>query len=272
MKKTFLLLLCFTAIICANAQSSKSSKKKKQAAADSVAKANAMSPTVLSAGAPPKKDWSKVNVSKRAADHFMIQYGSDIWLNRPDSVKTKGFSRHFNFFVMLDKPFKSDVRFSLAYGIGINTSNMFFDKVEPNVYANSPTMPFPDVSKTNHFDKFKLTTFYVTAPIELRYYSNPENTNKSWKFAVGAKVGLLMKAYTKGKNLLDKNSNSIYGTTYIEKEQNKRFINGTLVTGTARVGYGFVSLNVDYQITPVLKSGFGPNMNTLSIGLTLSGL
>ena len=45
---------------------------------------------------PPKKDWSKLDLSTRANDHFLIQYGDDAWPNVPDSINTSGFSRHFN--------------------------------------------------------------------------------------------------------------------------------------------------------------------------------
>ena len=41
----------------------------------------------------------------------------------------------------------------------------------------------------------------LEVPLELRYAFNPENTNKSWKIALGFKAGFLMSAYTKGKDL-----------------------------------------------------------------------
>jgi hypothetical protein len=113
---------------------------------------------------------------------------------------------------------------------------------------------------------------YLEIPIEFRYYSNPSDPNHSWKAAVGVKVGALLKSYFKGKDLRTRNGASIYGSTYIDKEYSKRFFNGTKVALTGRVGYGNLSLNVDYQLTEVLKPGFGPSMNNLSIGLTLSGL
>ena len=219
-----------------------------------------------------KKDWSKVILTNRAADHFMIQYGSDAWTGRPDSVRTKGFSRHFNIYVMLDKPFKTDPRFSVAYGVGIGSRNMFFDNVKVNVNGLGSTLPFTDVSGTNHYKKFKLTTIYAEIPVEIRFYSDPENTGKSWKFALGAKVGTLLKAYTKGKDLETANGASVYGTSAVVKESNKRYFNGTKLAATARVGYGIFSLHGEYNILGVVKDGFGPSMNAYSIGISISGL
>ena len=65
----------------------------------------------------PKKDWAKLDLSTRANDHFMIQYGYDGWPNLPDSINTSGFSRHFNAYVMLDKPFKTNPNFSVGFGL-----------------------------------------------------------------------------------------------------------------------------------------------------------
>jgi len=221
----------------------------------------------------PKKDWSKVDLSTRAADHIMIQYGSDSWTNRPDSVRTgSGFSRHFNMYVMLDKPFKSNAKFSVAFGVGIGSSHIFFNNTKVDIKANAARLPFSRVDSTDHFKKYKVTNVYAEIPVELRYYSNPENPNKSWKAALGVKVGTLLKTYTKGKNLLGKNGYSIYGPTYIQKESEKRFFNGTMLAVTGRVGYGFISLDAGYQINGVLKDGAGPVMNKFSFGITISGL
>lgn len=215
---------------------------------------------------------NKIDLSNRAADHFMIQYGADSWTNRPDSVRTGGFSRHFNIYFMLDKPFKTNPKFSIAYGIGIGSSNMFFKNTNVDVKANSTRLPFTNVDSANHFSKFKVTNIYAEIPVELRYFSDPANPGKSWKAALGVKVGTLLKTYSKGKNLVTKSGSSVYGNGYIVKESSKRFFNGTMLAVTGRIGYGIVSLDAGYQFNSVLKDGAGPNMNKFSIGLTFSGL
>ncbi|MCA6450800.1 MAG: hypothetical protein IM584_00695 [Chitinophagaceae bacterium] len=214
----------------------------------------------------------KLDLSNRAADHFMIQYGADSWTNRPDSVRTSGFSRHFNIYFMIDKPFKNNPKFSIAYGIGIGSSNMFFKNTKVDVKANSTRLPFTNVDSTNHFSKFKVTNIYAELPVELRYFSNPENPGKSWKAALGVKVGTLLKTYSKGKNLVTKTGASVYGNGYIEKESSKRFFNGTMLAVTGRIGYGIISLDAGYQFNGVLKDGAGPSMNKFSLGITFSGL
>jgi hypothetical protein len=132
-------------------------------------------------------------------------------------------------------------------------------------------LPFTNVDSANHFKKFKLTTIFAEAPIELRYSSNPESSNNSVKVALGVKVGALIKAFTKGKTLQDKNGNTI--NSYILKENDKKFFNSTRLAATARIGYGIFGIYGAYQITGFLKDGAGPTeIRPYSIGIYLSGL
>jgi len=113
---------------------------------------------------------------------------------------------------------------------------------------------------------------FLELPVEFRYAGNPMEPDKGFKFALGAKVGTILKAYTKGKNALDANGKTIYGGSYINKESDRRFINSTRLAVTARMGLGHISVDGSYQVTNFLKSGAGPTIHPYSIGLTLSGL
>ncbi len=222
-----------------------------------------------------KRDWSKIDLSGRANDHFVIQVGADGWAGRPDSIRTKGLSRHFNMYLMLDKPFKTDPRFSVGFGVGIGTSNIFFEKTVIDITGRvlSNTLQFKNADSSNHFKKYKLATAFAEIPVELRYMSNPENGNKSWKFALGVKVGTLLAAQTKGKEPQDKNDATLPGQgKVVIKEKSKRFFNSTRIASTLRVGYGHFTLYGAYQINSLIKDGVGPQIRPWSIGLCLSGL
>ena len=218
-----------------------------------------------------KKDWSKVDLDA-AGDHIMVQISKDGWTGTPDTVSNhmKGFSRGFNLAIMMDKKFKTDPRWSVAFGIGASTSNIFFKKMSVDVNASGNVLPFTNLDSANHFKKYKLTTAFLEIPVELRYCFHPENEKKSWKIALGAKVGTLVNAHTKGKTLQNK-----YNTTigaYSEKISKKAFFNSTRIAGTARVGIGNFSLFGSYQITSLLKDGSGADIHPYQIGLCLSGL
>ena len=123
----------------------------------------------------------------------MAQLGYDGWASVPDTIHLKGFSHSVNIYVMMDLPFKTDQRFSVGLGLGVSGSSIKFNKQQPNIIAQSTTLPFTDLSastsNSNHFKKFKLVTTYVEVPIELRYVADPENSDNSWKAAVGVKAG-----------------------------------------------------------------------------------
>lgn len=214
----------------------------------------------------------KIDLSTRPGDHIMIQLSSDHWTGMPDSISShqKGFSKGFNAYIMLDKPFKSSPKFSLGLGIGIGSSNIAFKKMNVDIKSTGTKLPFTATDSTNHFKKYKLSLSYLEIPLEFRFTSNPLSSAKSWKVAIGIKGGTVINAHTKGKELQNKNNTAI--NDYIQKENSKKFFNGTRFMGTARVGYGIVSLFGAYQLNNVLKEVAGPPMKLYQVGITLSGL
>ncbi|MDE3213169.1 MAG: outer membrane beta-barrel protein, partial [Bacteroidota bacterium] len=149
----------------------------------------------------------KTNLLNRPGDHLMIQLSSDHWNGMTDSIRThqKGLSRGFNIYFMLDRPLKGTKNLSVGFGLGIGTSNIMFNRVDVQLNAISPTLPFSPQDSSNHFKHYKLGTTFLEAPVELRYFSKPDQPNKSWKAAIGLKFGTLLNAHTRGKNLVDKN-------------------------------------------------------------------
>jgi hypothetical protein len=222
---------------------------------------------------PNKKDWSKVKLDPRkAADHFMIELGYDNWANTPDSIHIQGFNRSFNFYFMYNFPFKSDVRWSIAAGIGIGSSNIFFHNQEVLVNASftNQTLAFPDETGNTHFKKYKLVFTYLEVPLELRFAVDPTDMDHSWKIAVGTKVGLMLSAYTKGKDLIS-GSGASQGN-YIEKESSKAFFNTPKFEPTVRVSKGVVGIFGQIQLNSPIKASAGPSVFPFSAGIVLSGL
>lgn len=202
-------------------------------------------------------------------DHLLLQLGFAGWQGKPDSINTQGFSRTFNAYLMFAFPFKTNPHISVALGAGVATDHIFFEKTSIGLADITPTLVFKNVADTNHFKKYKLATAYLEAPVELRYSSNPNDDKHSFKVALGAKVGLLVSSWVKGKDLEDKNGNTI--KPYIDKEKSKRFLNSTRLSGTARIGYGKFSLYGTYAFTALFKEGVAATIHPFSIGLTLSG-
>src|SRR5579872_2609854 len=275
MKKYFVTALVFLATTAAFAQK-KHKNPPTRTFKDSVAEAT-KTPVPLSnaaanqAPSKPKKDWSKVDLSKRAADHFMFELGYDNWANPPDSANIKGFNHSFNFYFMYDFPFKSDARLSVGAGIGIGSSNIFFAGTYPQVAAyQNPTLSFAATSDGFYYKKFKLVTTYLEVPIELRFALDPEHMDKSWKFAVGTKIGLMLSAYTKGTTVVNSVGQTLGNITV--KESSKQFFSTPKFQPTIRVSKGFIGAYGQIQINSLLKSGAGQTVLPFAFGIVLSGL
>jgi hypothetical protein len=216
-------------------------------------------------------DW-KQQAIERAGDHLMISLTSDRWSGAPDSISSRirGTSRGLAIAFMINKPFKTDPRWSVAFGVGISNSSIFLKNMAVDIASRTNKLPFRNLDSTDRFKKYKLATTFLEIPIELRYTLHPEQEKKNWKFALGAKIGTLLNAHTKGKTLRSKEGTTI--NAYTLKESRKSFFNGTRIAGTLRVGRGNFSLIGTYQLTSFLKDGAGPDIRPYQIGFTISGL
>ena len=221
---------------------------------------------------PPSKNNKNFNLGNRAGDHFMLQFSRDNWTGAADSVndRIKGFSKGANVYLMLDLPFKSEQQFSVGIGVGLGTSSIGFKKTIVDISSQTPVLPFIRVDTVDHFKKFKLTTAYAEIPVELRFTSNPLTPGKTFKAAIGVKIGTLLNAHTKGKTLQNGASTTI--NNYIQKISSKSYFNTTRLVATARIGYGYFSVFGAYNITTMFKDGVAPDTKLLQLGITISGL
>ncbi len=219
-----------------------------------------------------KTSWSKVDLSNRPGDHFMLQLSSDHWTGTPDSIDRhiSGLARGANIYVMLDKPFKGNPRFSVALGVGVGTSSIYFKNMNVDVKASGTFLPFRNLDTLDHFKKYKLVTSFLEIPVELRFTADPLKDSKSFKAAIGVKVGTLLNAHTKGKNLQDRNGKTI--NSYTAKENKKNFFNTTRLSVTGRVGYGKFSLFGSYQVNSLFKDGVAAAIKPFQVGICVSGL
>ena len=184
MKKLLFTLACFISLQVLHSQT--------PAANDTtvVQRADLTMTPVRSTPPTAKKQWNKIDLSNRSNDHLMVQFGLDGWSGAvPDSAKPEGLSRHLNIYIMLDKPFKTNPRYSVGLGVGVGTSNMFFKRKQIDIKSQSAMLPFSNRDSTSHFKKYKLALGYVEVPVELRFTSDPANSNKSFKSGCRCKGG-----------------------------------------------------------------------------------
>jgi len=219
-----------------------------------------------------EKQKKNKEILSRSGDHLMLQLSSDHWMGAPDSVSShiKGLSRGLNVYVMLNKAFKADPRFSIAFGLGVGSSNIYFKKMNVEIGSTRSTLPFTSLDSSNRFKKFKVSTTFLEIPIEFRFTSNPETPNKSFKVALGMKVGTMLNAHTKGKILQDASGKTL--NNYIQKTSTKSYFNTTRLAATARIGYGNFTLFGSYNISSMFKDAVAEDIKLLQVGITFSGL
>lgn len=220
--------------------------------------------------AVPAKKKEPINLASRANDHFMLQLGYAGWAGIPDTINTKGLSKSINVYLMFDFPFKTNPKLSMAFGPGIGSDHIKFKSTYVGIKDLTNTLSFRNQADTNHFKTTTLTTTYLEAPVEFRYTANPGNSDKSFKFAIGLKAGLLLNAHTRNKTLQNKAGQTV--NDYLMKESSKEFFNKTRFSAIGRVGMGHFSLFGSYQITSLFKTGTTADIHPFSVGLTISGL
>lgn len=202
-------------------------------------------------------------LKKPSRDFVMLQFTYENWV-APDSVKVTGLGRGFNGYICYDFPIGKS-NFSFAAGIGIGTSNIYLDNQQIILSDTGASAQARFVSEQVDYKKYKLTTAYLEAPFELRFFGNKDNRNKGFKMAVGLRAGTLVGAHTKGRTAVD-------GSKLIEKENTKRFLENWRFSGTARIGWGNFTLMGTYNLNNLYKAGAGPEITPYSIGLCISGL
>lgn len=204
---------------------------------------------------------STTTSEKPASDFLMIQLGIDGWAGKPDSIHTTGVGKGLNVYLCKNYPLKNS-KLSFAAGIGIGSSSIYLDNQEVR-FSDTSFVKF--AAETKNYSKYKLTTAYFEAPLELRYFDNNVNKNKGFKAAIGLRIGTLLQAHTKGVY-------SSSGSKTADKVVSKRFLDTWRFAATARVGYGNFSLFVAYNLNTLFKAGSGPDITPYSIGLCISGL
>lgn len=210
-----------------------------------------------------KSGTNKSVLQKPSRDFVMLQFTYEGW-SRPDSIKTTGFGRGFNGYICYDFPIGKS-NFSFAAGIGIGTSNIYLDNQQIILSDTGASAQARFVAEQEDYKKYKLTTAYLEAPFEIRFFGNKENRNKGFKMAMGLRVGTLVGAHTKGRRAVD-------GTKFVDKENTRRFLENWRFSGTARIGWGNFTLMGTYNLNSLYKAGSGPQITPYSIGLCISGL
>ncbi len=208
------------------------------------------------------REGERPELEKPARDFLLLQITHEGWAGAPDSLNIGGLGRGFNAYLCYDFPIKNS-HFSFAAGLGVGTANIYFQDREIRLDDTSSLQQVIFLPEQKEYKKYKLSTAYVEAPFELRFYGNRLNRNKGFKAALGLRVGNLIGAHTKGKE---------EGSKIVYKVNTRRHMENWRFAGTLRLGWGNFSLLGTYNLNGMFKEGQGPELTPYSLGICISGL
>ncbi len=209
-----------------------------------------------------------------SSNEVIIDLTFDNWLNLPEGVVAKWYSRGIGYYGMYDVPVIKK-HFSIAIGSGFANSNVYYNGVISKTYNGATTMtPIPnEVFNSDSVKVFidtpkrnKLSTTYFDVPIEFRLRSRNTIKHKGLRLAVGAKVGYCLDARTKywGDDL-----NGTGDEVYIVNRLLPN-INRLRYGVTGNLGLGPINLFGYYSLSTLFQNDKGPGIQPFSVGLRIS--
>ncbi len=196
-------------------------------------------------------------------DRLIFEIAHDNWLNQPDSLKTRWWGRGFNMYIMYDIPLFDSDNISVAPGVGIATTNVYHNS--NLILLNDSLSYFRPIADNVNFRKNKLSTTAVDVPIELRFRTNPNKFNQSFKVALGVRVGYLLDAKTKYRG--DEADGT--GEIFI-KDKLLPNISRVRYGTSLRVGYGNFNVFAFYSLSTLFDANRGPGIHPISVGISFN--
>ena len=190
-------------------------------------------------------------------DRIVLDFFNSFWLGTPADIKTKPIQFGFNGSFIFDIPVKKNAPFSFGLGIGVTNFNIYSNG---NWHIGSEyttvVTPLPDVKYT----KNKITFTNLNIPLEFRY-----RHRCGFKIGAGVRIGTTADVHTKyfGRAIDGRD------TKVMIKDYNIPNRTKIPVEVTFRTGWKFVSIYGSYMVTKMFDSDKGPQINPVSVGISL---
>jgi hypothetical protein len=222
---------------------------------------------------------------------FVMEVGVNRLTERPYGVKW-GFwgSRTLNLYYMYDRRIgKSKFTFHPGIGMGMERlkligytsgttvhktpTTLIFDNVGNTVFASAAhyvydadTLKQIDNSASFQSKKSMVAMNYIDVPLELRFNANPEDPARSFKVAIGGRVGYLVNAHTKIKYKED-------GETKKLKNAQDYNLNRFRYSASLKIYIGNFGFFGYYNLNTLFQDNKGPEKTQAQVytfGITLS--
>jgi hypothetical protein len=205
---------------------------------------------------------------------FTFEFGFNRDLDGPDKF-SPGFigSRTANIYYQYEfRLFKSPISIVPGFGLSLERHKMknnytldYENNTSDQVILVAPAAsPYPNIKKS------MIITNYLDLPVELRYTLKPDDPTRSFKIAVGGRIGYLFDASSKIK--YSENSE-------VKKIKDKQDFNLNKVRYglSGKIGFGNFMFFGYYNLTPLFEKGKGlitddasNDFSTITVGISLS--
>ena len=203
---------------------------------------------------------------------FVLELGINSAIDAPERFDL-GFwgSRTFNIYYQYEiRILQSNFSFVPGFGLSLerfkfrNGATLAYDEDDSLKLILPPEGTIPGLRKS------QLVTNYFEVPVEFRFNTNPSDLGRSFKIAVGGRVGYMYDSFSKLKYEEDGENKQL------KDKQNwnlTRFRYGVY----GKLGIGNFGVFGYYNITPLFEEGKGPgennvvkDFNTFTLGVSLS--
>jgi len=205
---------------------------------------------------------------------LLIEFGFNWIQEHPEGIgfNTMG-SRTFNAYYLYDINI-GESAFSFHPGIGIGTEKYkFVDNVTLGYGLDSlgqqevQLVPLDSIYGVGTaYKKSQINPIYLDIPVEIRWRSRKYDPKRSFKIAIGGKVGVLIDSKTKVKYTAG-------GENKITKQKENFEINTLRYGAHMRLGYGGFSAYAYYGLSDIFRKEKGPmdtTMFPITFGLSLA--
>lgn len=186
---------------------------------------------------------------------------SDVWFNQPSDMTTKRLNPSANVFAtynfLVGAKKTGNTIFSIGLGIGTHVLSSKTNFIQD---VKADTITFTTVPSGISMKKSKMTITSLEVPAELKF-----KFKHGWHAGIGFKISMVInskEAYT--------GTISSDGITRQVKNKGIYQLNATGYTPSIRIGYKSFDIYAGYQLISTFRTGHGPALHPLSIGITIT--
>ena len=197
-----------------------------------------------------------------SSDQIVYELNNNYWLNLPANVKINNISLSSNIYLMFPLIGKySNV--SLAMGLGVGSGSVRSNSLPLDSAGITNFYVISDSIKYSHN---KFVTTYLEVPLEIRFMTNPDHKNRSYKLTLGGKFGYLVGKHYKysGYDFLSSTEVKVK-IKFFSVKNLMPFRYGVY----GRLGYGKFALSGFYALSTLFEANKGSEVVPLTFGLTI---